>query len=204
MLRKTVYPKIESLLGRIADALNQRGFTPNQLTIAGLVFMLIAGFCYASGYFFLGGLVTLLSSAADILDGPLARRSGKGSQFGAFLDSTIDRYSDFFLFGGIATYYAKEGQGGYFLLSMGILMGAYATSYTKARSENFIKDCSVGVFGRAERIIPIIIASLIRPLMPIVLFVLCIGCNVTAIHRILHTKKTLTNTTTPPEEKPTL
>lgn len=192
MLRKAVYPKVEGRLNKIAQSLNEKGFTPNQLTLAGLGFVFLTGWIYATGNFFLGGWFLLLSSLTDLLDGPLARVSGKASSFGAFLDSTVDRYADFFIFGGLCLFYARSGQGGWLLITLAILMGAYVTSYSKARAENFIKNCSVGIFERAERIILFAIGSILTPLFPIVLWILAIGTNVTAIHRILYTKKSLT------------
>ncbi|HQB94118.1 MAG TPA: CDP-alcohol phosphatidyltransferase family protein, partial [Candidatus Omnitrophota bacterium] len=102
-----------------------------------------------------------------------------------------DRYSDFFIFGGLAVYFAREGEVFWFLTSLGILLGAMAVSYTKARAENFIKDCGVGFFGRAERIVLLAFGTLFFPVLKFVLLALLIGTHVTAIQRILHTKKAL-------------
>ena len=192
MLRKAVYPKVEARLNEIAKSLNEKGFTPNQLTLSGLGFVFLTGWIYAAGHFFIAGWMLLLSSMTDLLDGPLARVSGKASSFGAFLDSTVDRYADFFIFGGLALYYARTGQAGWLILTLGIIMGSYVTSYTKARAENFIKSCSVGVFERAERVILFALGSILTPLLPLAIWILFIGTNATAIQRILFTKKTLT------------
>ena len=191
MLRKAIYPKVESLLNKIATSLDKQGFTPNQLTLGGLVLNFVAGWIYATGSFFLAGIVLIAAAFGDLLDGPLARTSGKVSKFGAFLDSTVDRYSDFFLFGGLALYFAKEDEALGCLVVLGILMGGYVTSYAKARAENLIPNCSVGVFERAERVIALALASLLPFLMPLMLWVLLIGTNVTAIQRIIHTQKVL-------------
>ncbi|OQA40539.1 MAG: CDP-diacylglycerol--inositol 3-phosphatidyltransferase [Candidatus Omnitrophica bacterium ADurb.Bin314] len=191
MLRKTVYPMIEGLVGKLVDQLNTLGITPNQLTLAGCAVNLLAGVIYAKGYLIFGGLVLLIAGLGDMLDGPLARKTGKASPFGAFLDSTVDRYSDFFIFGGLAVYFAREGEVFWFLTSLGILLGAMAVSYTKARAENFIKDCGVGFFGRAERIVLLAFGTLFFPVLKFVLLALLIGTHVTAIQRILHTKKAL-------------
>lgn len=191
MLRKTLYPKVESIVNPLAEFLNEKGFTPNQLTLGGLVLNLVAGLLLASGAFFLGGLVLLAAALGDMLDGSLARVSKKETRFGAFLDSTVDRYSDFFIFGGLAVYFAKVGQSGFFLLMLGTILGSFVTSYTKARAENMIKHCSVGFFERAERIILIAVGTIIAPLLPFVLWVLFLGTNATAIHRIFYTKSLL-------------
>jgi len=191
MLRKVIYPKIESLLNQAAQKLNQKGFSPNQLTLAGLALNFLAGWIYASGSFFLGGLVLLIAASGDLLDGPLARVSNRVTKLGAFLDSTLDRYSDFFVFGGLALHYAKQGQTSPFLLVMGIIAGSFVTSYAKARAENFIAECNTGTFERAERIAGLALGSLIPSLMPLILWVLFFGTNGTAIHRILYTKQAL-------------
>lgn len=191
MLRKTIYPKVESLLNQIAQTLKQKGFSPNQLTLAGLALNFLAGWIYAAGNFFLGGVVLLVAACGDLLDGPLARVSNRVTKFGAFLDSTLDRYSDFFLFGGLALHYAQQGQTGAFLLVMGTIAGAFVTSYAKARAENFIPECSVGFFERAERVIGLALGSFIPSLMPLVLWILFFGTNGTAIHRILYTTQVL-------------
>ncbi len=191
MLRKAIYPKVEATLNKAAGYCQAKGFTPNQLTLAGLALNFVAGWIFSEGYFFLGGIVLLIAALGDLLDGPLARLTGKSSKFGAFLDSTVDRYSDFFLFGGVGIHYAKEGEYGALVLILGIIMGSFVTSYSKARAENLIENCSVGIFERAERVIVLAIGTLISPLMPLLLWVLFLGTNATALHRILHTKKTL-------------
>ena len=194
MLRKAVYPKIESILNQWAGFFQKQGITPNQLTLGGLALTFLTGWIYASGHFFLGGIFLIISCLGDMLDGPLARLTGKTSKFGAFLDSTVDRYADFFLFGGLALHFAKNDQAGWFILTLGIILGAYVTSYAKARAENLIQDCSVGVFERPERIIALALGSLIPVLMPFALIALFIGTHATALQRIFHTQKTLSGT----------
>ena len=191
MLRKAFYPQLESSLNQWAGFFQKKGFTPNQLTLAGLALNFIAGWIYSSGHFFLGGLVMLLAALGDMLDGPLARLTGKSSKFGAFLDSTVDRYSDFFLFGGLTLYFSNQNETGWLFITLGIILGAYVTSYTKARAENLIESCDVGVFERPERIIGLALLSFFSVLMPLLLWVLFIGTNATALHRILHTRSRL-------------
>jgi CDP-diacylglycerol--glycerol-3-phosphate 3-phosphatidyltransferase len=194
VLRKAIYPKIESLLNTMAGWLNARGFSPNQLTLAGLVLNFVVGWIYASGWLFLGGVALILAGFGDVLDGPLARVSSRVSKFGAFLDSTVDRYSDFFIFGGIAAHYARTGEAGWFILTLGILLGSFVTSYSKARAENVIEKCDVGLFERAERVIILALGSLISFLFPVALWILFLGTNTTAIQRILYTRKKLSET----------
>ena len=196
MLRKILYPHIESLLNQTAGVLHKQGITPNQLTLGGLALNFLAGWIYASGSFFFGAVMMLIAALGDMLDGPLARSTGQVSKFGAFLDSTIDRYSDFFIFGGVALYFAKEGQNGWFLITMGILAGAFVTSYAKARAENLIEKCDAGIFERPERIVILAIGSVFPFLRSLALLVLLIGTNATAVQRILYVRKNL-----PPPQK---
>lgn len=195
MLRPLLYSRVEPLLNRTARFLAARNFTPNQLTLAGLGLNLFAGWVYSGGVFFLGGLLILIGGLGDLLDGPLARVTGKTSRFGAFLDSTADRYSDFFLFGGIAFYYATAGSWMWCLISLGVLLGAFVTSYAKARAENLIPSCSVGLFERAERVLLLALGSLIPPLFPWVLGILLVGTHATAFQRIFYVRKALRETT---------
>lgn len=190
-LRETLYPKVAPIAEAIVSFLKAQGISPTQLTLGGAALSLLTGVIYAKGYLFLGGIVLFVAGAADLLDGLLARTTGKTSSFGAFLDSVVDRYSDFFVFAGLATYYIRNGEVFWFLVTLGIILGSVVISYTKARAENFIKDCSVGTFGRAERVLLLIAGTLVAPLLKWVLLVLLIGTHVTAIQRILHTKKTL-------------
>jgi CDP-diacylglycerol---glycerol-3-phosphate 3-phosphatidyltransferase len=194
MLRETLYPKLEPLIKRIVSQLAKQGISPNQLTLAGVAHSLLTGVIYAKGYLFLGGILLLLSGAGDLLDGPLARLTGKAGSFGAFLDSMVDRYSDFFVFSGLALHFARRGEIFWFVITLGIILGAFAVSYAKARAENFIPDCGVGIFGRSERIVLLALGTLFSPLLWLALLILLIGTHSTAVRRILHTKKTLEKT----------
>ena len=191
MLRKIVYPMIEGPLNSAAAFLHSNGFTPNQLTVAGTALNFIAGYFYAGGHFTAGALMLLVAGMGDLLDGALARHSGKVTPFGAFLDSFCDRYSDFFLFGGLALSFAREGRDGLLLLTLFSLAGAYAVSYAKARAENFIKHCGVGFFERAVRLIVLFWGTFLPFLIVPALWILAIGANATAVHRLIHTRKTL-------------
>jgi archaetidylinositol phosphate synthase len=190
-LRETLYPKVEPIANAIVSFLKEQGISPMQLTLAGVALSFLTGVIYAKGYLFLGGIMLFVAGAADLLDGLLARTTGKTSSFGAFLDSVVDRYSDFFVFAGLATYFIQNGEIFWFFATLGIILGSFAISYSKARAENFIKNCGVGIFGRSERIILLIVGTLIAPLLKLVLLVLMVGTHVTAIQRVLHTKKTL-------------
>ena len=191
MLRGLVYTKLEPLLNRIAKSLSQRNITPNQLTLAGAFLNLLAGLAYSGGLFVLGGILVLIGALGDLLDGPVARLTGETSPFGAFLDSTVDRYSDFFLFGGVTLHLAMIESWGGAVAGLGIILGTFLTSYTKARSESLIPACSAGFLERPERIIILLVGSFITPLFPWCLAVLLVGTHVTALQRIVFVRKAL-------------
>jgi CDP-diacylglycerol--glycerol-3-phosphate 3-phosphatidyltransferase len=99
----------------------------------------------------------ILCGATDMLDGAVARLGNSGSKFGAFLDSTVDRFSDFAIFAGIAVYYAWRGNVTLNLLAMVCIANAFAISYTRARAETLIPRCRVGYWQRGERYAAILI-----------------------------------------------
>lgn len=191
MLREWVYPKIEGLLKTLAVMLHKQGITANQLTLGGLVLNLVAACFLLNGHFIAGGIMIFVAGMGDILDGALAREAGTASPYGAFLDSFVDRYSEFFLYSGLALYYARADHGLYLMLSLGILAGSYAVSYSKARAENFIENCGVGIFDRGVRLVLLFIGTVLPFLLPLVLWILCIGSNYTAMERFFHAKKQL-------------
>jgi CDP-diacylglycerol---glycerol-3-phosphate 3-phosphatidyltransferase len=152
--------------------------TPNMLTLAGVVLTGAAGGCYALGsgghfawslspraegnaYLPLAGVLMFLASACDMLDGAVARIGGRGTRFGAFLDSTLDRYSDFAVYAGIACWYASQRPGNvtFALLSMLAFFNGFMISYTRARAEDIIESCTVGYWQRGERSAAILIAT---------------------------------------------
>ncbi|MDD5085284.1 MAG: CDP-alcohol phosphatidyltransferase family protein [Candidatus Omnitrophica bacterium] len=188
MLRGFVYPRIKGILTAISKKAANLGIRPNHLTFGGLGLSFVAAAIYASGHFFFGGIFTLAAGACDMLDGALARLEAKTSSFGAFLDSTIDRYSDFILFSGILIHYGIRGRVGIQVLILVVMLGSLLTSYTKARSESLVTPCDVGMIERPERIIILAAGSLFGLLIPALWF-LAIASHLTVIQRILHVRR---------------
>ena len=170
---------IAALRDGIARALVKLGVSPNLLTLAGLLFTLAAAVCLALGagapmgwtldpgplnayranaYLLLAGALLLLCSAGDMLDGAVARLGGKATTFGAVLDSSLDRFSDFVLYLGIAFYFAVRGNLTYTLLPFVALFAGLMISYTRARAEDLIRFCTVGYWQRGERVTAALIA----------------------------------------------
>lgn len=166
--------------------LKKCGFSSNTLSIMGLCMSLAGGFCFGIGSFIGGSISLMMAGLFDMLDGRLAKTE-KTTTFGAFLDSSLDRYSDAFIFCGISYYYIGKDEG-LFILSLCSLIGAFLTSYTKARAEKWI-DVRCGILERPERIILLIIGGLVR--MDIALWILAILGNITALQRIFYAKKHL-------------
>jgi CDP-diacylglycerol--glycerol-3-phosphate 3-phosphatidyltransferase len=166
------------------------GFSPNTLTIIGLLGNILAAILIYMDQLVAGGIVVMLSGSLDALDGALARNLDLSSSFGAFLDSVSDRYAEVFIFSGILGNFLVEGDHLRVLLVFTALSGSILVSYTRARAESLGADCKVGIMTRTERYIAIIIMLLANQLI-IGLLVISILSHLTAIHRILETRKQL-------------
>lgn len=137
----------------LARWLAARGVTANSLTIAGAVFNAGVAAAIAAGWFPWSGLLLLAANALDLLDGAVARVSGRASAFGAFLDSTLDRYAEAVVFVGLVAYFAGEGHPRAELLCVAALTGSLMVSYTRARAEGLGLHGEVGWFPRPARIV---------------------------------------------------
>lgn len=174
------------ILSGLVKLLSITRIHPNVFTCLGLVINAAAAWMLASGEFTKAGLVVLLAAVFDLVDGPIARLSGRVTRFGGFLDSVIDRYSDLILLMGLLVYYARINQFGYIVLTAVAMTGSVMVSYTRSRAENEIPKCKVGFLERPERIVLIIIGTLANRVAP-VLWVIAVLSNLTVIHRIVHT-----------------
>jgi len=163
---------------------------PNHLTILGLLVTLVAAVFLALGLWFVAGVTIIIGGLCDLLDGAVARSQGRATTFGAFLDSVIDRYSDFALFIGIFFYYASIGRPYLMLLASLAAMGSFLVPFTRARAETIIPSCKVGIMERPERIILLACGALFN-LMVYVLWVLAVLTHITVIQRIIYTRKEL-------------
>jgi CDP-diacylglycerol--glycerol-3-phosphate 3-phosphatidyltransferase len=140
----------------VANWLVRRGVHPNTITAFGTVCTVAGGVIYATGHISTGGWFLGLTALFDVLDGTVARRSNKSSTFGAFLDSTLDRVADGALLGGLAVFYALNPVH-HNVPMMAVclvgLIGAYMTSYIRARAEALGLDAKIGMVQRPERIV---------------------------------------------------
>ena len=180
---------IGAKLGHFLDAplspiLKRIRIHPNIFTITGFIITAIAALVIPYNIK-LGGLLILAGGLFDMLDGISARVNNKVTKFGAFLDSVLDRYSDAFLFLSVAWYLASKGEHNGAFLSLGTLVGAFLSSYARARSEGLGEDCKTGIMERPERIILLILAALTGWFTPI-LWIMFVLTHVTVLQRIYH------------------
>src|ERR1043165_8902847 len=193
---------------RIIDAmvrwLAMGHMNPNILTVIGVALNVGCGLLFGLGWFFYAGIALVVANLFDMLDGQVARLSGRVTRFGGFLDSSLDRRSDMVVFVGLMVFYARDTQFhstlNVFLAGAG-LMGSVMVSYASARAESLIPKCDVGFWRRPDRVVLFIIGALsthpgstnfFANRMPAVLWVLAVGSYWTFAHRMYHTWRELT------------
>jgi CDP-diacylglycerol--glycerol-3-phosphate 3-phosphatidyltransferase len=143
------------LIDPVADWFVRRRVHPNTITVIGTLCTVAGGVIYGTGHIRTAGWFLGLTALFDVLDGTVARRSGRSSTFGAFLDSTLDRVADGAVMGGLATFYAlnpAHRSVPMMIVCMLGLIGAFLTSYTRARAEALGIDAKVGLLQRPERV----------------------------------------------------
>ncbi|MEO0229983.1 MAG: CDP-alcohol phosphatidyltransferase family protein [candidate division WOR-3 bacterium] len=173
------------LLLPVTDLLIKIKITPNTITLLGLPVTLLASYFYAIGKLRIAGLTLAFAGLFDVLDGEVARRLNRVSKFGAFFDSTIDRFEEFFVFGGIIYYYSFVSANPLFaILVYFTLLGAIMTSYIRARAEGVGYSPQSGPMDRPGRYIFIIIFSVIGgETFKYSMFVLLILVFITVVNR---------------------
>src|SRR5829696_5000389 len=159
---------------------------PNTLTVIGVLINVGAAVALGTGHFYLGGVIMIAASIFDFIDGKVAHITGKQSQFGAFWDSTLDRFSDLALFTGLVWLYADLGRNGYVLVATLALIFSIMTSYARARAESLIEKCKVGFMERPERIVLFMIGAF-TDRMAAVLWVILVLSIITVANRIYYT-----------------
>ena len=173
--------------------------SPNALTAGGVLLCAAAAvlvyFEYRNEYlyFWLGGLVFVIGSILDILDGALARRSGRGTPFGAFLDSTTDRVSEGFVLGAIALVFSRDGDEWALAFAIASIAGSFLVSYTRARAEAIGLRGDVGIGSRAERVVVITAGLVLAPwgLLPWAIYVLAATAWFTVAQRVWSVRQQL-------------
>ncbi|MSQ11662.1 MAG: CDP-alcohol phosphatidyltransferase family protein [Dehalococcoidia bacterium] len=164
------------------------GVTPNQLTLMGLGVAGVAAFLAAEGWFLAAGLVLLGSGVFDLLDGALARLTGKVSPFGAVLDSVVDRVGEGGLFLGLLVWYYNDGDRTGVTLAYVAAITSFLVSYARSRAEAVGVQGAIGFAGRSERII-ILSIGLMAGVTTVALGIISGLAALTFLHRIYHVWK---------------
>jgi len=176
------------VLDPVAGFLNNLGLYPNTLTLAGLFGTVFGSYFVARGNFLVGGLILLAVGPADVLDGAMARLRGEPSDFGAFVDSVTDRYSELIILGGLLTHYLTVGESLLAGLVFVAAVGSVMVSYTRARAESLGFEAKVGILTRMERYV-VLIPSMILGYPHIGLGIVALLANITALQRIIAVRK---------------
>jgi len=159
MLNMLARAGVTRVVSPLARALLRLGVSPDAVTVVGTLGVCVGALAfYPRGEFFVGSVVATVFVFSDMVDGTMARLSGRSSRWGAFLDSTLDRVADAALFGGLVLWYAREGQPLEAGLALFCLVVGILTSYTKARAEGLGMTADVGIAERSERLIVVLLA----------------------------------------------
>jgi CDP-diacylglycerol--glycerol-3-phosphate 3-phosphatidyltransferase len=175
---------------------------PNTLTLVGLLINVAAAVALGRGRFVLAGVIMIVANIFDFIDGKVAHITNTVSRFGAFWDSTLDRFSDIALFLGLIYLYASLRRTDYVMVASLAMMFTIMTSYTRARAESLIEKCKVGFMERPERIVLFMIGAFPPYRMAAVLWVILILSIVTVANRIHYTHLVLNNKQIPAGSNP--
>ena len=172
----------------LITALGRTPLTPNQVTVVGFALTVGAAGLTAYGQLRWAGVVLILAGTCDIIDGALARSTKASYPYGAFLDSTLDRYSEGVIYLGLAAYFLTVPgplQRWLVLATLAALAGSFLVSYVRARAQSLGFTCKSGLFQRPERVVVTVAGLLIGgPVLYLVVFLLAIVTNITALQRI--------------------
>jgi CDP-diacylglycerol--glycerol-3-phosphate 3-phosphatidyltransferase len=190
---------VRRLAARSMQRLGQSRVTPNALTATGVTLCIVGSvlvyFEYRNEYLFywLGGAVFVIGSILDILDGALARSSGKGTPFGAFLDSTTDRVGEGFMLGSIGLIFYRHADEVALAFAMAAIAGSFLVSYARAKAEALDLRGDVGLGSRTERVVVISVGLGLAPwgVLPWAIYVLAVTAWLTVVQRILHVRRQL-------------
>jgi CDP-diacylglycerol--glycerol-3-phosphate 3-phosphatidyltransferase len=144
---------VDELSAAVRNRLIESRLTPNAISLTGLVGNVVAAVLVTQRLFFLAGVAFILGSVMDTLDGRYSRMSGKGTPFGAFLDSTLDRIEEGVVLAAVAWWFAEQGDEVAVGATVLTVVGSYMVSYTRARAEALGVECKVGIASRAVRVV---------------------------------------------------
>jgi CDP-diacylglycerol---glycerol-3-phosphate 3-phosphatidyltransferase len=175
--------------------LHQSGVHPDSITMFGTLLVGAAGILIGMGQMGWAAVVLFVAFPLDALDGATARARwadlGKTTRFGGVLDSTLDRYADGFIFGGLSYYFAVQNQLVYMLLALAALIGTFGVSYVRARAGEADLSVKIGAFSRMERIVALMAGLIVPVLLVPMVVLLAIGTNFTTFQRLWYTYKNI-------------
>ena len=192
---ESLRPKAAKILQPIGRTLIRLHITANMLTFFGFMLAAVSGLLAATGNLVWAGIVLLLAAPMDAFDGTVARLSGSAkSKFGAFWDSTLDRYSESLVLLGVLIYGLSRNNDWIVVLAGVTMFGSLLVSYTRSRAETLGVDCKVGIMTRLERVVVTVLMLVLNPLYPDVpvligLGLMAIFTHVTVIMRIVHVRR---------------
>jgi CDP-diacylglycerol---glycerol-3-phosphate 3-phosphatidyltransferase len=183
-----VRPAVGKVVDPVARALLRVGVTPDAITVAGTVGILVASVLAANDFILVAVILATVSALTDILDGAMARARGTSSRFGAFLDSSLDRVADGAIFASLAWWAAKDDAWHAVFAALVVLIASQVTSYVRAKAESLGLTASNGVVERPERLLGIGVGGFASgfgwdPGMYIVLWILAVLSVVTVVQR---------------------
>ncbi len=178
----------KGVLDPVAIFFNKLGILPNTMTLLGLVGHTIGAFFLFQGEMLIGGLIILAMAPIDALDGTMARLRGESSDFGAFVDSVTDRYSELAIFLALIIFYAQQAEWLNCIVVYLAAAGSIMVSYVRSRAESLGYEANVGILTRLERYI-VLVPTLIFNIPMVGLWIVAVMANFTAIHRIIYVRK---------------
>lgn len=196
MLNLRVRPALAHVVDPVATVLLRLRVHPDAVTATGTVGVVTGALVFfPRGMFFTGTAIVFFSVLTDLLDGAMARRLGRTSRFGAWLDSTCDRVADSAIFSGLTLWYLGEGDSTTLgAVALFCLVAGSVVSYAKARAEGLGMTCDVGLAERAERLILVLLGTLLAGLglpgaLPVLLWVLAVATAVTVVQRLVEVRR---------------
>lgn len=188
MLEK-VKDDVAELIQPSTQYLVKKRFGPDALTLIGFGLNLVAATLFGFDYFRWAGLMVLLAGVFDFLDGQVARAGRNATTFGALLDSTVDRYSEIFVWFGIVVSFIRADSLWTSSALFFALAGSLMVSYVRARAEGLGEECKVGCMQRPERVIAIGVGAMVGEVgLTVAIWVIAILSNFTALYRVLHVR----------------
>ena len=193
ILPRSLIEAVRKSIEKIVGVFIKLKFSPNTLSLITLFWGLGSGICFALGHPIWGAVLLILCGLFDVLDGMVAVKTNRQSLFGAIFDSTLDRYTEFFVYLGIAYYFRDHWA---VWVPFFTFLGSTMVSYTRARAEGLGIECKVGVMQRAERIVFVSLGAIVgavlniyEPLIIGILIIIALVSNVAAFQRTFHVKK---------------